>query len=139
MSKQLRSRREVILFFETIFFLEYIIFTSSAIVALFFKCQQIATTLEPIISNGVTNLFHEGYLETVKIIVIFAGFALNIAHLKTLPDANWWLEVHRINEEEFYNQLTYKKGRWYTIKALLKYNNAARLNKIFWKALQSPT
>ncbi|CAG8621616.1 10548_t:CDS:1 [Ambispora gerdemannii] len=117
--------------------LEFVILVPIAIVALYLKCQQISITLAPIISQNVINLFQKNYLETLKIIISFAGFTLNIAYLQKLPNMDWWLMVHHIENVEFYNLLADKKGKWYTIRVLLKYDTALSLDKLFWKALQS--
>ncbi|GBB89495.1 hypothetical protein RclHR1_01620007 [Rhizophagus clarus] len=114
-----------------------IILIPIAIIALFVKCRQISTSLEPITSRNVTELFNkDNLLDTIRAIIRFAGFTLNIAYLNKPPNMNSWLETHYIENQKFYNRLIRKKGRWGAIKVMLEYDNAFRLDKKFWKALE---
>ncbi|CAB5382145.1 uncharacterized protein OCT59_006327 [Rhizophagus irregularis] len=109
--------------------------TPIAIIALFVKCRQISTSLEPITSRNVADLFHKDNIaETIRAIIRFAGFTLNIAYLNKPPNMNSWLETHYIENQKFYERLIDRKGRWGAIKVMLKYDNAFRLDKKFWKS-----
>jgi hypothetical protein len=135
--KKLNEKKLTKILYIFLMIIMIIILIPISIIAFFVKCRRISTSLEPITSRNVAELLNEdNILETIRAIINFAGFTLNIAYLNKPSNMNSWLETHYIENQEFYNRLIYKKGRWGAIKVILKYDNAFRLDKKFWKALK---